>query len=40
MYREGPDGTPFHTLLAEGYADGPIDVCTCVSWESALYKKW
>jgi len=31
MYREGPDGTPFHTLLAEGYADGPIDVCTCVS---------
>ncbi|CAD6253499.1 unnamed protein product [Miscanthus lutarioriparius] len=40
MYREGPDGTPFHTLLAEGFADGPIDVCTCVSWESALYKKW
>jgi hypothetical protein len=27
MYREGPDGTPFHTLLAEGFADGPIDVC-------------
>lgn len=27
MYREGPHGTPFHTLLAEGYADGPIDVC-------------
>ncbi|RWW43368.1 hypothetical protein BHE74_00050984 [Ensete ventricosum] len=26
MYREGPHGTPFHTLLAEGYADGPIDV--------------
>ncbi|OEL32166.1 hypothetical protein BAE44_0006814 [Dichanthelium oligosanthes] len=26
MYREGPDGTPFHTLLAEGFADGPIDV--------------
>ncbi|KAI4966513.1 hypothetical protein ZWY2020_040683 [Hordeum vulgare] len=40
MYREGPDGTPFHTLLAEGFADGPIDVCTCVSWESGLYKKW
>ncbi|WVZ51065.1 hypothetical protein U9M48_002250 [Paspalum notatum var. saurae] len=40
MYREGPEGTPFHTLLAEGFADGPIDVCTCVSWESALYKKW
>lgn len=27
MYREGPEGTPFHTLLAEGFADGPIDVC-------------
>ncbi|KAL5204768.1 hypothetical protein ABZP36_009639 [Zizania latifolia] len=40
MYREGPEGTPFHTLLAEGFANGPIDVCTCVSWESSLYKKW
>ncbi|XP_072972283.1 uncharacterized protein [Typha angustifolia] len=40
MYREGPEGTPFHTLLAEGYADGPIDVCLCVSWESTLYRKW
>ncbi|XP_020268419.1 uncharacterized protein LOC109843869 isoform X2 [Asparagus officinalis] len=40
MYREGPHGTPFHTLLAEGYVDGPIDVCLCVSWETTLYKKW
>ncbi|XP_041027835.1 uncharacterized protein LOC121267823 isoform X1 [Juglans microcarpa x Juglans regia] len=40
MYREGPEGTPFHTLLAEGYADGPVDVCLCTSWESTLYKKW
>ncbi|XP_068650516.1 uncharacterized protein [Aristolochia californica] len=40
MYREGPQGTPFHSLLAEGYVDGPIDVCLCVSWESTLYKKW
>lgn len=40
MYREGPHGTPFHTLLTEGHADGPIDVCVCVSWESTLYKKW
>ncbi|XP_019705109.1 uncharacterized protein [Elaeis guineensis] len=40
MYREGPHGTPFHTLLTEGYVDGPIDVCLCVSWESTLYKKW
>lgn len=27
MYREGPQGTPFHTLLVEGYVDGPLDVC-------------
>ncbi|PPE00602.1 hypothetical protein GOBAR_DD02383 [Gossypium barbadense] len=40
MYREGPHGTPFHTLLVEGYVDGPLDVCLCISWESALYKKW
>ncbi|XP_057976871.1 uncharacterized protein LOC131163991 isoform X2 [Malania oleifera] len=40
MYREGPQGTPFHTLLVEGYMDAPLDVCLCVSWESALYKKW
>lgn len=40
MYREGPVGTPFHTLLVEGYIDGPVDHCLCVSWESGLYKKW
>ncbi|MQM04709.1 hypothetical protein Taro_037501 [Colocasia esculenta] len=40
MYREGPQGSPFHTLLAEGYVDGPLDVCLCVSWETTLYKKW
>ncbi|KAK4767505.1 hypothetical protein SAY86_015255 [Trapa natans] len=40
MYREGPPGSPFHTLLVEGYVDGPIDVCLCVSWEPSLYKKW
>ncbi|KAK4798263.1 hypothetical protein SAY86_030589 [Trapa natans] len=40
MYREGPPGSPFHTLLVEGYIDGPIDACLCVSWESSLYKKW
>lgn len=27
MYREGLEGTPFHTLLVEGYVDGPVDVC-------------
>ncbi|GKU91122.1 hypothetical protein SLEP1_g5039 [Rubroshorea leprosula] len=40
MYREGPQGTPFHSLLVEGYVDGPVDVCLCISWESPLYKKW
>ncbi|KAG9135705.1 hypothetical protein Leryth_002432 [Lithospermum erythrorhizon] len=40
MYREGPEGTPFHTLLVEGYVDGPVDVCLCISWEAALYRKW
>ncbi|KAF6135089.1 hypothetical protein GIB67_040400 [Kingdonia uniflora] len=40
MYREGPQGTPFHTLLVEGYADAPIDVCLCASWEARLYRKW
>ncbi|XP_009626382.1 uncharacterized protein [Nicotiana tomentosiformis] len=40
MYREGPEGTPFHTLLVEGYVDGPADVCLCISWGAELYKKW
>ncbi|KAL1291685.1 hypothetical protein HN51_060220 [Arachis hypogaea] len=40
MYREGPEGTPFHSLLAEGYVDGPVDVCLCLSWETPLYNKW
>ncbi|XP_052729107.1 uncharacterized protein LOC108326916 isoform X2 [Vigna angularis] len=40
MYREGPEGTPFHTLLVEGYVDGPLDLSLCLSWESFLYKKW
>ncbi|KAF5175601.1 Polyketide cyclase/dehydrase/lipid transport superfamily protein [Thalictrum thalictroides] len=40
MYREGPEGSPFHTLLAEGYVDGPLDVCLGAAWESSLYKIW
>ncbi|KAJ1378564.1 START-like domain superfamily [Sesbania bispinosa] len=40
MYREGPEGTPFHTLLVEGFVDGPVDVCLCISWQTSLYKKW
>ncbi|KAJ0263833.1 Polyketide cyclase/dehydrase and lipid transport superfamily protein [Hirschfeldia incana] len=40
MYREGVEGSPFHTLLVEGYMDGPIQDCLCVSWESSLYEKW
>ncbi|KAM0045388.1 putative START-like domain superfamily protein [Helianthus debilis subsp. tardiflorus] len=40
MYKEGPAGTPFHNLLVEGYVDGPLDVCMCVTWEAGLYPKW
>ncbi|CAN6810200.1 unnamed protein product [Brassica oleracea] len=40
MYRDGLEGSPFHTLLVEGYMDGPIQDCLCVSWESSLYEKW
>ncbi|KAK8473642.1 hypothetical protein PHAVU_001G197400 [Phaseolus vulgaris] len=40
MYREGPEGTPFHTLLVEGFVDGPLDLSLCLSWEPFLYKKW
>jgi hypothetical protein len=27
MYRPGPEGTPFHSLLVEGYVDGTVDTC-------------
>ncbi|XP_076952953.1 uncharacterized protein LOC143626903 [Bidens hawaiensis] len=40
MYREGPAGTFLHTLLVEGYVDGPLDVCMCITWEAGLYPKW
>lgn len=40
MYREGPIGSPFHSLLVEGFIEAPLDVCMCVSWESALYPRW
>ncbi|XP_024011797.1 uncharacterized protein LOC18016522 isoform X2 [Eutrema salsugineum] len=40
MYREGLEGSPFHTMLVEGYMDAPVEDCLCVSWESTLYKKW
>ncbi|ESQ48871.1 hypothetical protein EUTSA_v10020420mg [Eutrema salsugineum] len=40
MYREGLEGSPFHTLLVEGYMEGPIQDCLCVSWETSLYEKW
>ncbi|CAN1144221.1 hypothetical protein LINPERHAP2_LOCUS13980 [Linum perenne] len=39
MYRPGPKGSPFHSLLVEGYVDGPVDACLCIGWESALYRK-
>lgn len=27
MYREGLDGSPFHTMLVEGYMDAPVHEC-------------
>lgn len=27
MYREGPEGTPLHSLLVEGYVEGALDAC-------------
>ncbi|KAL8152384.1 hypothetical protein V2J09_010144 [Rumex salicifolius] len=40
MYREGPEGSPYHSLLAEGYVDAPVDACLCISVEVALYPTW
>ncbi|KAG8648751.1 hypothetical protein MANES_08G036000v8 [Manihot esculenta] len=40
MYRQGPHGTGLHKLLVEGYVDGPVDACLCISWELTLYRKW
>ncbi|KAI3843298.1 hypothetical protein MKW92_021310 [Papaver armeniacum] len=40
MYRQGPPGTPLHSLLVEGFVDGPMDVCVCLGWEVGLYHRW
>lgn len=40
MYREGPQGTPLHSLLVEGFVDGPMDVCVCLGWEVGLFHRW
>ncbi|MCO5589188.1 hypothetical protein L7F22_043154 [Adiantum nelumboides] len=40
MYREGPKGTPFHTLLAEGLIYSPITSALCVAWEAPSYNLW
>ncbi|KAI3934046.1 hypothetical protein MKW92_002721 [Papaver armeniacum] len=40
MYRQGPQGTPLHSLLVEGFVDGPMDVCVCLGWEVGLYHRW
>ncbi|XP_026400675.1 uncharacterized protein LOC113296588 [Papaver somniferum] len=40
MYREGPQGNPLHSLLVEGFVDGPTDVCVCLGWEVALFHRW
>eukprot|EP00249_Psilotum_nudum_P021833 c28273_g1_i2 orf=573-1886(-) len=40
MYREGPEGTPFHTLLAEGLIYSSIVSSLCLAWEAPLYSYW
>lgn len=40
MYREGPKGTPFHTLLAEGLIYSPLKSALCLAWEAPSYKFW
>lgn len=39
LYREGPHGSPFHTLLAEGYANASVDTCKPMSsiWQLIIY---
>ncbi|KAH7295355.1 hypothetical protein KP509_27G043600 [Ceratopteris richardii] len=40
MYREGPKGTPYHTLLAEGLVYSPITSALCLAWEAPSYTLW
>ncbi|BBN04023.1 hypothetical protein MPTK1_3g01230 [Marchantia polymorpha subsp. ruderalis] len=40
MYREGPIGTPFHTLCLDGVMDGNMANALCVGWEVPNYKDW
>ncbi|KAA0043794.1 Mitotic checkpoint serine/threonine-protein kinase BUB1, putative isoform 1 [Cucumis melo var. makuwa] len=41
MYREGPKGTPYHTLLVEGFVDGPVDICKFTSFLFPLFSlRW
>ncbi|KAL3683938.1 hypothetical protein R1sor_001960 [Riccia sorocarpa] len=40
MYREGPVGTPFHTLCLDGVMDGHMADALCVGWEVPNYKDW
>ncbi|GAB4857175.1 hypothetical protein Ancab_015083 [Ancistrocladus abbreviatus] len=37
MYREGPLGSPFHSLLIEGHVDAPLDACLYVAWEASFF---
>ncbi|KAI5072645.1 hypothetical protein GOP47_0012751 [Adiantum capillus-veneris] len=40
MYCEGPKGTPFHTLLAEGLIYSSITNALCLAWEAPSYNLW
>jgi hypothetical protein len=40
MYREGPEGAPYHSLCLDGIIDGPLSHALCVGCEVPEYKAW
>ncbi|XP_024384441.1 uncharacterized protein [Physcomitrium patens] len=40
MYREGPEGAPYHSLCLEGIIDGPMSHAVVVGWEVPMYREW
>lgn len=40
MYREGPEGAPYHSLCLDGVIDGPLSHALVVAWEVPMYKEW
>ncbi|KAG0558305.1 hypothetical protein KC19_10G017800 [Ceratodon purpureus] len=40
MYREGPEGAPYHSLCLDGIIEGPMSHALCVGCEVPMYKEW